>query len=431
MNLKKVIDSFIEFESAESNIKLFDYGKTNSWTHVKFLLFLQLTSPEKLINKTKRKISFRNALYLVYYFLKPKNKNKSILYFGTTRGLTKYNNEIIDLYSFNLNIQPSDTFYSFTLNNFSDLKEFKKFFTSKTVYFDNIFDLFYKKIFRFNTKGNELKNINSIVAHFKKFGFDISENFIQNSHKSFIISYIYNIKKISRFKDIKQAFIVSSHTKSYILAALKEYKIHCTEVQHGFFGPNHITSLYSQKNINHLIPTPDKILVYNDFWKKDLENIQFSKNIETFNYFKYSNVQDLSDDFNGNYIIYTDQGVGNTEIVQFIDHSIETLIHHNIKLIIKPHPTDRENINVLIDKYKDSPTIIFYTENLSTETLIVNSIGHFSLFSACHFDAVSLIGKTYVLSLEEENMLSYYIHKYPSKFILLKNIDQIIKDAKN
>ena len=100
-------------------------------------------------------------------------------------------------------------------------------------------------------------------------------------------------------------------------------------------------------------------------------------------------------------------------------------------MIIKPHPTDRENINVLIDKYKDSPTIIFYTENLSTETLIVNSIGHFSLFSACHFDAVSLIGKTYVLSLEEENMLSYYIHKYPSKFILLKNIDQIIKDAKN
>lgn len=424
MKHKNLYLALDEIESKENLIDLFKYDESNSWIHVKYGIFRSVINLNQIKKNKEIKFSLIYSIIKNLYFLIISKKKSKQLFFGTTRGFLKRKNEIIDIYLINKFINKNETKMFMTLNSFDDIQKFNPYINENKIVFDNLIYNIYVKFLR--PKSIVKEDFKEIISILEKNDISIQDNTIKRLHNDYILKYNFYNRIIRKYKNAESAIVVSSHSKTFITAALKKQKIQVAEVQHGIIGKSHIG--YNFKcNINKL-PTPDILYVYNDFWKKEILLSNFTKDIRLFSYYKYENITPTENKINRKYIIFTGQGYFYKEIERFLENGISYLSSNNYILIYKPHPSE-ESKGSIIKKLceANSDTLLYDEQSYSTEYLIQYSIAHISVKSSCHFDAISIIGKTNILSIKNYiNTISIYSEKYPNSFHIIDDLKDVI-----
>jgi hypothetical protein len=397
-------------------IYLFKYKSTTSWINIKNYLYTKNSGMEFF---AENKYKINKKLFIKYTILSLKNlffkkeKNVDFLFVSAGSGMIKIKNETIDIYKTKLLGNNFEYWVSYdNLENFENKINYVKY--NNIVIFSLIFapikSLFAKILMKF------IKLENKIEQLLKEMNLHYDINEIKYIHAKFIIGYeIYKI--FFKKNKIKKAIIVSAYSNSDLIGALKYHNIEVFERQHGIIGPMHRGYNYAVKS--DLLPTPDKVIVYDEFWKQELidggyfkeDNILIEPKIQ-YNYIKEIDI------FDKPYILFTGQGIKHKEIENFIKNSLDYLKNNNIYFVYLPHPAEQD-INF---KINSNYVKILRDKEYITEQYIKNSIAHISIYSSCHFDAINLLGKTYVFDIMNHNIMKYYKTKYPKKFIFIKEI---------
>jgi len=282
------------------------------------------------------------------------------------------------------------------------------------------FLFFYKFNQRLNFSARELSDeLASISVH-------VSVRDILTIHARFCAGYILYRVLLFPFK-IKKAFIVSAYSTSEICAVLRKMGVEVTEVQHGLIGPTHRGYNYAVRDA--LLPTPQKISVYTDFWGGELiaAGYYVANQISIDKRLKYTLAEAEQPVFNFPYIVFTGQGILLEEVSMFISEfsRLATSVH----LVYVPHPNEgMEYVSKISLAVKNNSRVHIVKKGVATtERLIIDSRAHVSIYSSCHFDAIHYKRETYVLDVMENNLMKYYMRKDPASFISVRNGVDMLK----
>jgi hypothetical protein len=426
--IPKSIKILSKLEKSFDVVKIFKYKNTSSWINIKNYLYG--LSLEGMVSSgfSKKDIISKNGLYLIYisivhYIKNVINRKKRTLYIGAGSGLFKYDNTTLDSY-FPVN-EDDSIIYMLSADHAENLIKHKAFLKKNNIFIYSYLVGPLKILFTKLSKLFYKSKIDKLFLDFLKINeINISEKELQLVHLRFKVSlFLY---KIFLFPlNIKKVYIVSAYSNTEICAIFKSRGIEIIELQHGVIGNVH--RAYNYKIKNKLLPTADKIYVYNDFWKNELLNAgYFDKNqIYVTNRLKYKliNLSIAST----NTIIFTGQGGFYKEIIEFFKSSNKYLMNKNIKLLYIPHPSE---INKGLDLLKDSVNnlkniLIIEEKEYTTEQYIYNSLAHISVYSSCHFDSVHYKDKTYILDIMNNNPMAYYSLQFNKIFTNIKKIEEI------
>jgi len=411
----------------ENIIELLKFKNHSSWIEVKnYLYSISLKNVVKLTNDNKK--DFMNFKSVKLIFLSIKNyfksfKKSNILFVGAGSGILEYEHQIIDEY-LPKELENKQIIYFISADYPDRLLKYKNYLRKDNIIIYSFLvaplRMFLLKFMRKSFNLNQ-KTIKKLLSKYLN---EFNMKNINYFHEKFVINYYIYKFLLYPFK-VKKAYVVSAYTNSALIAVLKEKEVDVIEIQHGFIGPMHRGYNYAVKS--NLLPTPDKIYVYNDFWKKELIDAGFFEENQIFikGRKKYDLIKTDISIFEKKFIVFTGQGGFYDKIMKFLKENSEYLIKKDIYLIYLPHPNEinrdlsfleiNENIKVLKNK------------EYITEQYIYNSIAHISVYSSCHFDSIHYKNKTFILNIMKDNPLNYYIKKYPNKFILIDNIKDIFE----
>ena len=318
--------------------------------------------------------------------------------------------------------------YFINIGEIERVKKNKKFFKDNLVFSDNFFLWPFKyigtKLFIYFLPKKTKKSILKMIEFFESKDVNVSYNLIASSLVTYVVGYYFYYYL---FKIIKpsRCYIISAYSKSEVCAASRKHSILVTEIQHGLVGVEHRGYNYYNQCMpqGSALPTPDKLVVTNEFWKKELINAgYFSQNeIIVGGNYKLSKVN-TEHAFDFRYFIFSGQGIDYESLKSFYNKSLDYLLLNNVILIYKPHP--RENISEVKNIFSNCSSIQVYAGEESTETLIYHSIAHVSFYSSCHFDAVEMKGKTFVLKSSLSLLMNRYIETYPDEFLLINYLGE-------
>lgn len=434
MNKKNIPNSINNLSILEVDydaVNLFKYKNTSSWINIKNYLYGLTLKGVVSNNFTKKDLFSKNGLILILksiknYILRAFDKKERNLYIGAGSGLFYYKDKIFDSY-FPLDEIDSDDIYMLSADHAEKLIRYISFIDEKKViiysYLVGPLKIFLTKIFKIFIK----IKINSDFINFLKANEIFkSEKELQAIHANFVITRTLYKVFLSFFK-IKKAYIVSAYSNTEICSVLKERGIEIIELQHGVLGSIHRGYNYAIKS--SLLPTPNKVNVYNEFWKKELINAgyfnEYSINIT--GRLKYELIDRNISIIHNDFIVFTGQGGFYTEIQKLFVESNSFLVNNNIKLIYIPHPNEiNEALNILKEITKKLKNIIIMEDKIfTTEQYIFCSKAHISVYSSCHFDAVHYKNKTYIFDIMFDNPMNYYSSQFEENFINIKTLEEI------
>jgi len=418
------------FKILEKNniIKDLRYKNTTVWINLKNYLYSKsLKNVIKLPWENKHKFVNLNFFILLFLSLKNYLKNifnkSSILYVGAGSGLFEYKNKVLDAY-LPKEIENQKIIYMLSAEYPDKLIKFKKYLEKNRIIIYS-FLITPIKIILAKIIIPFIKINKRAIEKLQYYNIDITSKEIKSVYAKFIAGYY--LYKIFLFPfNIKKAYIVSAYTNSELVSVLKEKGVEIIEIQHGLIGSMHRGYNYAVKD--KLLPTPDKIYVYNDFWKEELINAGYfdSKQIMVAGRLQYDLVDKSLVIDNNRFVVFTGQGGFYDKIEEFFSESIDFLKEKNIKLIYLPHPNeDKVKLKYLKNKFENNNLKILIEKKYITEQYIYNSIAHISVYSSCHFDAIHYKNKTYIFDIMKDNPMEYYITTFPEKFIPIKHIWQI------
>ncbi|WP_187647902.1 hypothetical protein [Nitrosophilus labii] len=417
-SLPKNVEVLFEIEKNFNIIEKFKYKKSTVWINIKNYIYAQSLNIGFFI-ENKYKFEFKKLFFFVINSLKNLilSKREVVLFVGASSGILKIDGKVIDIY-YPKDLIKDDILYFASADLIDRMYLHKEYFKNHRVIVHSFLFSPLRNIFAKILKKFIKLDIRDIKKYLKKNNFEIFDEQIRYIYAKFIVGYwIYKI--VFEFFKIKKAYIVSAYSNTEIIAVLKEKGIEIIELQHGIIGEMHRG--YNYKVKSPLLPTPNKILVYDEFWKSEILNAGYydEKQIRIYPKYQYKLVKDIQI-YDKPFIVFTGQGIKQKEIVLFLKDSINFLKKKDIYLLYLPHPT--ENFEFKIDnKYIK----ILNSKKFLTEQYIYSSIAHISIYSSCHFDAVHFHKKTYILDILDGNIMKYYNCKYPEKFIFIKNIEEI------
>jgi hypothetical protein len=125
--------------------------------------------------------------------------------------------------------------------------------------------------------------------------------------------------------------------------------------------------------------------------------------------------------------LFTGQNIINDGLIIFFKDANSYLENKNIFLFYLPHPSElKQGLLVLKKKLQGcSNVVVIEDKKFSTNEYIFYSIAHISLFSTCHFDAVFIKGKSFILDILKENAIYRYIDEYPNNFYKIHCISDV------
>jgi len=235
-------------------------------------------------------------------------------------------------------------------------------------------------------------------------------------------------KSIIQFLKVNKVLVVSSYTKPAIVSAANRLNKATIEYQHGLLAPFHPSYQYAGSTSWCSTFIPKEIVLSSNFWKHNMEKANFVA-LEGILL-----AQDAQSSINldqqavfdklgyNNFVTFTGQGICYNEIIVFIK---EFLIEYpNYILVYRPHPREHNNYTTVVKKVAD-PRLHVVDRNLlqNTTALINASKAHFSIYSSCHFEALELLGKTYVLDVMKNNLMQ--IDCKNDNIIFFKSVSQI------
>lgn len=212
-----------------------------------------------------------------------------------------------------------------------------------------------------------------------------------------------------RFLKVDEVWLISSYTKAAIISSSNYLEIETTELQHGVLAPYHHSYSFSGGNTWNSSLLPKNLLLTSSFWLSFMKKSNFvdKSNISVNEFSRHINELDtycLTLQEGGGYIIFTGQGVCYDDVFDFIIDFLR--LNPTIKFIYRPHP--REHLNYLSYTKKilsNNFVVIDRDDYTDTKQLVLGAKAHISIFSSCHFEAIELLKKTYVLDIIDNNLM--------------------------
>jgi hypothetical protein len=234
------------------------------------------------------------------------------------------------------------------------------------------------------------------------------------------LGYFYWSKRLYKWllTNICPEFLFVADTGEYsICAAAEELGIKIVEFQHGIFSSNHPDALpISALPYKSTLAVPDKVFLYGDFWKRELESKGFygqelcvvgNNRVE-----HYRKIRTAYKVINRNFatclIVITTQGFVANPLISFISQFIELVEGQlNYQLYFKLHPTREQDKSVYATAFafNDKIHVISGADEPSTFELLTQADLHLSISSACHYDALGLGVPTVVLALPNHEIV--------------------------
>ena len=426
-NFLKVLE---DFEKKFNVIKVFKFKNTTAWINIKnFLYTKSLNDVIELATNNKKSFLNLNGLKLILlsifnYFKYIFKREERVLYVGAGSGLFEYENNILDSY-LPEELENEKLIYMLSAEYPDKLMKYKKYLKKHNII---IFSFLIAPLKMIITKliysFINVKIENSFFDILSDNGNPITQKEINYIYSKFIVSY-YLYKIFLIFFKIQKAYIVSSYSNTELISILKEKGIEVIELQHGIIGSVHRAYNYAIRDV--LLPTPDKVFVYDNFWKEELIKAgYYDKNqIKVTGRLKYELIRKDITIYENRYIVFTGQGGFYKEIKELFKNSQSFLEKNGIKLIYLPHPNEaNKDIDTLVNNLNNN-LIILREKQFTTEQYIYNSLAHISVYSSCHFDAVYYKNKTYVFDIMNDNPMNYYISNFKEEFQVIQNIIEV------
>jgi len=426
-NFLKVLE---DFEKKFNVIKVFKFKNTTAWINIKnFLYTKSLNDVIELATNNKKSFLNLNGLKLILlsifnYFKYIFKREERVLYVGAGSGLFEYENNILDSY-LPEELENEKLIYMLSAEYPDKLMKYKKYLKKHNII---IFSFLIAPLKMIITKliypFINVKIENSFFDILSDNGNPITQKEINYIYSKFIVSY-YLYKIFLIFFKIQKAYIVSSYSNTELISILKEKGIEVVELQHGVIGSVHRGYNYAIRDV--LLPTPDKVFVYDNFWKEELIKAgYYDKNqIKVTGRLKYELIRKDITIYENRYIVFTGQGGFYKEIKELFKNSQSFLEKNGIKLIYLPHPNEaNKDIDTLVNNLNNN-LIILREKQFTTEQYIYNSLAHISVYSSCHFDAVYYKNKTYVFDIMNDNPMNYYISNFKEEFQVIQNIIEV------
>lgn len=438
MHIPTDIDVIYKIEQEVDVVQTFKYRDSTAWLSIKNLLTLSFYSKDiRVKTGTSKDIFTMRGLKIAwmsmgFLLLNIRSKKKKSIFLGASTGLFTYDDKVLDAYFPYYDLSTDDVIYMLNCANLTQLYEHISYVDQKHIVIENyllgIFKTLLAKVLYLLNR-TKVKRFDAFKSELEVRGIDMASSSINKSYYSFIAGY-HVYRSIFRYLNIDKAYIISPATKSDMCAALKSLDIDIIEVQHGVAGKMH-------RGYNHAfaanedVPTPDRIDVYNEFWRDEIVSAGYfhKENIKIVGRLKYDIVEDIDTFGKDEYIIFTGQGAYLEEVVEFFLDSAEAVRQHGLKMIYKPHPRElKSEIDYFDSKVASSDVLQIYKGDLTTEALIKNSRAHISIFSSCHFDAVYFKSKTYILDIMSNSIMHYYSANHPERFITIRSVGEALED---
>lgn len=439
MSISNDIKVLKKIELTRDVISVFQYEETTAWISIKDMLTSFMYDKNVRLETGNKKgivswIGLKTIIFSVKeYFLHIKAKEKKNIFLGASTGLFNFEDKILDAYFPYYDVDTRACIYMLNCGNLNELNKYKTYMKKNHIVIENYLVVILKKIlanFLFFTLPKEkIKEIKDFSVYLKTESIEVSNKALRAKYSEFIAGYkLY--KLFFKFLKIEKAYIVSTPTKSDMVASLKSLGIEVIEIQHGIVGELH-RGYNFKLDKTKLLPTADKIDVYNKFWKDEIIKAGYfdESSINIVGRLKYDIVKNDIKDLNFKYIVFTGQGAFFKQIILFFKNSDKFLIKHNIKIFYKAHPRElKHEIEFFKQEIKNLKSCLFYEGRHTTEELIKYSYAHVSVFSSCHFDAIYYKNKTYVLDVMVENIMHYYSSNSPDSVIKIKKVEEIINN---
>lgn len=429
MNINQVNEILREYEASglESDLVIDGFS---FWIKLKNDIFTFLTKDTISIGVERKR--FFNLFSIFFYFLnifflfRLFFLKKKVFISTALSGISDNK----DLFTNSLRSRYDSFFYFLNIGEVERIKSNKLFFKENFVFSDNLF-LWPLKFFAVKSAvyflPKKQKNaIFNLINFFEAKGVEIPYKLVASSFITYAVGYYFYYYFFKLTKPIK-CYIVSAYSKSDLCAACIKSSIPVFEIQHGIVGAEHRGYNYYAKNFRSsvTIPTPQKIIVTNNFWKKELLGAGYfqEKQIIVGENYKLARVNtEFSKQFQ--YVVFSGQGIDYDSIERFYIKSEDYLSANNYRLLYKPHP--REDIVIIKKRFSKYPLLHIYEGIETAETLIYKSIAHVSFYSSCHFDAVEMKGKTLILRNKLSLLMNRYVDKYPNQFVVINSLGEKI-----
>ncbi|MDG0817347.1 hypothetical protein [Bdellovibrio svalbardensis] len=424
-----------KLESDAGFIERFSCVESSSWIAIKNLLLQTEMIEVKEEYPHKRQLASLRGLMLIlrssiYYFLKIFKFQKKSIFLGASSGLFFNNGQILDSYFPYSEVDPKSVFYMLNCADFDHLTKMKSYFRNHKIVMENFLVGPIKVILgRLWAEAAWFSSNKQLDAAYETMSreFRLSKKALYLAHYKFIAGN-WAFRIFFAPLRMNNAYVVSAYTKSDLVSALKRKGVHVTEIQHGFVGRSHPG--YNYNLPQGVLPTPDEVFVYNEFWKDELARAGYYQpaQIKITGRLKYDLVEKKAGQLEASIIVFTGQGAFYNEISQFFKESDAELGARNIQLIYKAHPRETsEDLANLAKAIAGLSNVSIYQGEHGTEFLIKNSLAHISIFSSCHFDAIHFLNKTFILDVMKDNFLNPYCLEYPDQYLKISKIDEVIR----
>lgn len=380
------------------------------WPLIKHAITIRLAHDkrgEDLQYKSSSKVKLVIALVIsLFNLFQHVFTSKKIMFFGASSRAVIKKNRLVD--EFLPKEKLEECLLMYHCSNFENVSLIGAF--KNKVIFENLL----MKVFIGLTKGLYKNKLSSsryfslpVLAYiYKNYGLDADE----------LDSILYEFERkikfynlIFKFLNIKKVSVISSYTKAAIVSSANQLNIETKEYQHGVVAPYHPLYKFTGETPWSSSLLPKLLVLSSDFWLSSMKSSNFinHKNIIV-NSQKY--ILDIEANsylhnlIGGEYVLFTGQGISYQGVFDFIHDFL--MIYPNIKFVYRPHP--REHLNYLdYTKSIISNNFLVIDREIcpDTRSLIRGAKQHISIFSSCHFEALELLNKTFVLDIVVDNIM--------------------------
>lgn len=439
--INSIASIFRVLESEGGIVNLLRHRDTSSWVSIKNAVysksFIGKAGQER---KDKLYAVFKHcvilAISILNLFRTAVHFKPRALFAGAGSGLQIINGVVVDSYAPDFLSKKigvlDDHGYFLSAREINDLWTFKKILWDRRIVVYSylvgiwrvLFSLFVFPLLRPSTNIQHAADL--ISKKLSCCDVELSSKEIVRLHYRFVSGYWF-FKIIFAVLKVRTLYVVSAYSNSEQCAAARSRRALVYEIQHGVIGPVHRGYNYCVKS--NILPTPDKVLVYDDFWKSELIAAGYfsEKDVLVSRRIKYLIAENETPLNISPYFIFTGQGLFREEVAKFLFDILSADFENSIVYV--PHPTEtQEYVEELIKPLVSFKNFVLGKGlGVSTERLIKDSVGHISIYSSCHFDAVTLLGKTYVLDIMQGNIMDYYVKNSPSNFLAIKNSNDFLR----
>ncbi|GEM_PF-2166736 len=243
--------------------------------------------------------------------------------------------------------------------------------------------------------------------------------------KKFKVKTFY-FTKLLQIKKPKKLVVITHYGLEPLISVAKKLNIETIEIQHGFIGKFHYAYSYPEVKKNSLRYYPDKIYLWDEYWKhmcclplSDENIIIYGNKFLENEKHKFQHISKKKDT-----VLVISQGAKGESILQEVLLLAEKLI--NYKIFYKLHPAEYEKAKSYMNYNKIkkfSNIILIDNDNISLYSLLQESKFVLGVYSTVLFESLSFGCKVFLFKLDGIENLDYFISKKVMKVI--HNFDTI------